>query len=945
MDYLALRKPRVTLSGRKTFDLTVVFPLMAKSGIVVTDGTENAFFELASKEAVASWRIGDRFRGSGVIVLHRNRIKFRETKVLQKFPRDEDFIELEQQLPEYPNRVDLRPYNLKRVVLEGRLLNAVQSSGRLRLEIKSEGFRYKAEGPAVEDDTIFAKVGATVKISGLCWYPFKGTTVDTPLDTPVVYFLGPEAMSISRERRNGFDHISGEVIDIFGNGSAFLQEDGQAKLLEIRVFAHAELLPPQGYRIDCWGHRAKMRGGKATFNVASFRALDGEMPSRAVPEVKVSSYRAGDINQDLQMVSVLGDLKGDPSADLRRGFFTLFTEKGRNSIRVILPISDSLIDKQLPNARKVRVTGYLELTDGEVKIYPRSLHQIEVLGETPWVQTETFRWLALGVVGLILGGLVWVAVLRREVKRRTEALDGSLSLLNASYDAVYEGICVVDSSGAIRKTNLRFWEVLGLREKDLQGLTGKELGARIAGCFKNPHEFQVVWNRLADDGKLKRTGDLRLADSEAGELRFYSVPASTSKGQLHPVRVWVFKDMTEQRRLEYTLVQSQKMEAVGRLAGGVAHDFNNLLTAILGNLEVAQFDPDKPVGQLAGPLESARNAARRAAELIKSLLGFSRQEKLSPRPSCANEVVRQLAALVEPTLSPKITLKFDLEADLKLSAFDPTKLEQVLLNMVVNARDELEDSGGEIVITTQTVEADHPETGIQGHFVRVSVADNANGMPESVRSRIFEPFFTTKEQGKGTGLGLATSYGIIKQMTGWIDCESQLGEGTVFHVYLPEVDALPQPAEEEEPKTGREKSSQLEREAIEVLCVDDEPIVRSIAEGLLTRAGFQVCSADHGREALDLMAAREAAGEGLPDIVISDLTMPVMDGKELREELRALYPHLPVVICSGYIVDLNKFTEEVGSKLDGFIQKPYEPDHMIDEVERLLLQKEAALSA
>ena len=786
-DYLTLASTDPIFKTRKTFDLTVVFPIPVKRGVVVTDGTENAFFNLSEQQwgKGTQWKIGNRFRGSGLILRQVNRLKIVETEVLQKLPRDEAFEEVSRPLPKNPSRELLRPFNLHPVILEGRILNAVQSSGRLRLEIKGDGFRYKAECPAVFEDTIFANVGASLKIDGLFWYPYKETTVDTPLDTPVVYFLSLKAMSLFKNEQANFDSVSGELVDIFGNGTAFLLEDGEAKLTEMRIFSHAELLPPQGHRIDCWGHRAKMRDGKVTFNVSAFRAAKDQTQRSAESDVKPSPYRAGDQKQHLKMISVLGALKGDPSADLQQGFFTLYPEAGNDPIRVILPTTNPLVDEQLPNAREVRVTGYLDLTEDKVKIYPLYLHQIEVLGETPWVQTEAFRWVALGALGLILGGFIWVAALRRVVKRRTEALDGSLSLLNASYDAVYEGICVVDSHGSVRKTNLRFWELLGLSEEDLEGLTGEELGGRIAECFKNPQEFRDLWKRLANDHEVKETGEFHLVHSEEGEVRFDSVPAPTSKGQHQPVRVWVFKDMTEQRRLEFTLLQSQKMEAVGRLAGGVAHDFNNLLTGILGNLDAAQSDPAVPVGQLSSPLNSAGKAAKRAAELVASLLGFSRQEKLSPFPSCANEVVRQLASLVEPTLGPKIALQVDLEEDLKLAAFDPIKLEQVILNMVVNARDELEDSGGKIVITTQTVAASHPETGVRGRYVRACVADNANGMPESVRNRIFEPFFTTKEPGKGTGLGLATSYGIIKQMNGWIECESQLGEGHRLSCFPP----------------------------------------------------------------------------------------------------------------------------------------------------------------
>ena len=402
--------------------------------------------------------------------------------------------------------------------------------------------------------------------------------------------------------------------------------------------------------------------------------------------------------------------------------------------------------------------------------------------------------------------------------------------------------------------------------------------------------------------------------------------------------------MTEQRRLESSLVQSQKMEAVGRLAGGVAHDFNNLLTGILGNLNIARFDPAVPVSQIEEPLEAAEQAGRRATELIKSLLTFSRQEKLSSRPSCANAVVRQLASLIRPTLKAKATLRVDLAEDLHLAEFDPTQLEQVILNMVVNASDEIGSDEGEITISTQAVTAQNPETNLTGRYVCISVTDNGGGMPESVRSQIFEPFFTTKEPGKGTGLGLATSYGLIKQMEGWIDCKSEVGEGTTFSIYLSELEATHEAVLPFKEKSLKVDSPSLEREQFEVLCVDDEVLVRELTEGVIKRAGFRTAAAEHGRAALDILAKRSARGVRLPDIIVTDLTMPVMDGKELLKEVRLAYPGMLVIICSGYFVDCEEFIEGAETRLDGFIQKPYEAHEMVEEIESLLKESKLALT-
>ena len=784
----------------------------------------------------------------------------------------------------------------------------------------------------------FSHIGAKVTAEGLFWFPFEQHLIDTPYDLPRVYFVDHDDLEFKGRSRLKNNYISGEVIDTFGTGRAFLQEANKPTLTELKIFFRSDVLK-EGRFVEFWGQKWTKKGQGDQFTVSGFRIPEISEPRQEKVPLPPTPYRSGDRSQNRQRVTVEGHWAGGSRQEFEKGYLTLSPDDGGANLRVVLPNSISLIGDELLDAQRLRVTGYLQLETKLPHLFPRYSREIEVLGKPHWASTAAFRWLAAGTLAVALGGLIWVVSLRRVVRSRTEALDNSLGLLNASYDAVHEGICVIDSQGSVRKTNPRFWKMLGIDESDLESLVGDQLGARIAESFDKPAKFHELWNQLLNDGEAKEEGHLSIASSEDGELRFYTVPAKTGKDERELGRVWVFKDMTDQRRLESTLMQSQKMEALGRLAGGVAHDFNNLLTGILGNLNVARLDPAVPVGNIEKSLDAAERAGHRASNLIKNLLGFSRQEKLISSPSCANLVVSQLVTLVSPTLSPKVTLLTELEEGLHLAEFDPTQLEQVILNMVMNAHDAIGAKEGEIVIATESIEATHPDSLIPERYVCISVSDNGGGMSESIRSRIFEPFFTTKDAGKGTGLGLATAYGIIKQMEGWIDCESQLGEGTVFRIYLAELSEVSQTPLPCEAKPLAQPAPQLERQKVEVLCVDDEEVVRQVTEGVLGRAGFRTATAEHGREALDLLAERKLRGESLPDLILTDLTMPVMDGKELLKEVRLGYPDLPVIICSGYFVDCDEVIEGADTRLDGFIEKPYEPAQMVEEIERVLKKR------
>ncbi|MBI3118751.1 MAG: response regulator, partial [Candidatus Hydrogenedentes bacterium] len=375
------------------------------------------------------------------------------------------------------------------------------------------------------------------------------------------------------------------------------------------------------------------------------------------------------------------------------------------------------------------------------------------------------------------------------------------------------------------------------------------------------------------------------------------------------------QDLTHRRLLEEQLMQAQKMEGIGRLAGGVAHDFNNLLSAILGYSEfaVASLDEADP---LRADIEQIRKAGERAADLTRQLLAFARRQIVEPRTLDLNELISATSRLLRRLIGEDIELVILQEADLLRVRVDPGHFEQVLVNLAVNARDAMPE-GGKLCIETKNVQLDHTYEeqygrSRSGPHVLVEVADTGVGMPEDVAAHAFEPFYTTKEVGKGTGLGLSTCYGIVKQAEGDIWIASKPGAGTAIRIYLPAVPSVVAAAEsralEEKVKGGDEC----------ILLVEDEPLVREMVRKALTRLGYQVLVADCGTEAL------RVAADVLDkiDLLLTDIVMPHMGGKEVADKLLEQRPGLKVLFMSGYTEDavIRKRVQDEGI---AFLSKPF----------------------
>jgi PAS domain S-box-containing protein len=359
------------------------------------------------------------------------------------------------------------------------------------------------------------------------------------------------------------------------------------------------------------------------------------------------------------------------------------------------------------------------------------------------------------------------------------------------------------------------------------------------------------------------------------------------------VRLVVAQDVTERQLLESQLRQAQKMEAVGRLAGGVAHDFNNLLMVIKGHTELLlnSLDPSDHVARKIGQID---RSADRAAALTRQLLAFSRMQVLQPRAISINSIVEEMGKLIPRLIGEDIELVVRTSADLGTIRADAGQMEQIIMNLAVNSRDAM-PNGGRFIIETSNVELDsyyssaHPIVK-PGRYVLLAVSDSGIGMDAETQAHIFEPFFTTKEQGKGTGLGLATVYGVVKQSGGFIWVYSELGKGTTFKIYLPRVD---------EPATvaaSGQTPAQLMRGSETVLLAEDEQDVREVAREFLESAGYTVLEAAGGDAALDL-ASRHA---GKIDLLITDMVMPGISGQDLARKMRGLRNGLSVIYMSGY---------------------------------------------
>jgi PAS domain S-box-containing protein len=505
-----------------------------------------------------------------------------------------------------------------------------------------------------------------------------------------------------------------------------------------------------------------------------------------------------------------------------------------------------------------------------------------------------------------------------ERKQAEEALRKSEEKFQKLFDEAPVGYMELDSQGCITQVNRTELAMLDYSAEEVLGQpvwkfiveeddARKIVAAKLAGAMPPGPAFE-------------RT--LRKKDGTTLSVLCDNAFILDAEGKVTGIHA-IHQDITERKRaekemadLQEKLRQSQKMEAIGRLAGGIAHDFNNLLTVINGYTGLALLDLQQG-DHLRDHIKQIEKASGRAADLIRQLLAFSRRQILQMVVLDLNSLLRNLEKMLRRVLGEDIDLLTTLAEDLGRVRLDPGQMEQVIMNLAVNASDAM-PAGGKLTIETANVELDEAYAGTHiavtpGHYVRLSVSDTGVGMTREVREKLFEPFFTTKEKGKGTGLGLATVYGIIKQSGGNIWVYSEPGQGTTFKIYLPRVE------DELDSLQLREDADSLPKGSETVLFVEDEAALRDLAVRFLRQQGYTAWGAANGEEALRI--AQEHAEERI-HLLVTDVVMPQIGGKDLAERLRVLRPDLKVLFTSGYADDA-VIRHGVLAPGMNFLQKPF----------------------
>jgi len=507
------------------------------------------------------------------------------------------------------------------------------------------------------------------------------------------------------------------------------------------------------------------------------------------------------------------------------------------------------------------------------------------------------------------------ALLRVEdlLEERTQELRASQELFRRLFEGIPELVIVRDAAGRVLQINHYGEALLGRDEGELDGTAVADLLA-----IDSPESIAKLWKEPVTEARrfeaVLQATEGRLIDVEVNEGPF--------EFEGRQVVLSVARDISdrkyvedERQRLEIQLFQAQKMEAIGRLAGGVAHDFNNLLTGIMGCANMLRVER----GEDASVLEAAQtiqSASERAADLTQRLLGFARRGKYQEVHVDLHATIREVLRLLGHTLDKKISLAHSLGAQRAVVVGDPGQLQQVVLNLAVNGRDAMPE-GGTLTFASDVVDLDDEfcrerPGAVPGRYVMMAVSDTGCGIPEENRRLIFEPFFSTKDKSIGTGMGLAMVYGIVKNHGGHIDVESVEGQGTTFRVYLP-------PA-----KTGVARAGEIPEERVvtgsgRIMIVDDEPLVLKVGARMLSVLGYEVICAPGGPEAIDTY--RETDKD--IDLVVLDMIMPDIDGQECFRALKKINPDVKAVLCTGFGRD-GKAQELLNEGIQGFVQKPYE---------------------
>jgi len=640
---------------------------------------------------------------------------------------------------------------------------------------------------------------------------------------------------------------------------------------------------------------------EALLQLVSVRAA-GEMERRQAEEdLRQSEY----FSREIQKIARLGGWKANPHTDeleWNDGVYEII-EEGRDyapglteGMKYYLPEYIPVLKERISDCL---ATGAPFLVECEI---------VTAAGRRLWVEVRGLRPVTEGQRSYVMGTLQDIT----DRKRAEEAWKASQARFKSLFESAQDGILILDAaSGRIVEANPAIVGMLGCATEDLAGQELWEIGA-----FKEVAASRWAFEQLTA-GAQTHYDEVNLVRKDGVALPVELMLAAYLAGEGRVIQCNI-RDIGERKRLEEQLRQAQKMDAMGQFAGGVAHDFNNLLQVILGNVGLVTWDE----------VEEVRKAAERAAELTQQLLAFSRRQTIQPVTTDLNQLIQGVLNMLRRLIGERVELCFIPGAGLEKVRVDPGQIEQALMNMSVNARDAM-PRGGKLTIRTETAMMDAAfcrdnPWAAEGRYALITVTDTGRGMDATTRTRIFEPFYSTKEVGQGTGLGLATVYGIVKQHNGLIHVDSVPQKGTVFSVYLPTVEALAD--------DGQEPAAQTVRGGNEnILVAEDEPAVLHLITSLLRTVGYRVFTASDGNEAVRVFE------EHRDDIhlAVLDVVMPGISGREAMNRMKEMKPGMSFLFSSGYSPNTihKDFIIEEGLHL---LRKPYRREDLLLAVRQIL---------
>ena len=724
--------------------------------------------------------------------------------------------------------------------------------------------------------------------------------------------------------------LQGTVV-AFEPGSNIYMRDNTGSIRIVTVQSEPPLEP--GDQVVVSGFRA-VHEARVVLESATYKKVGSTTPPRAAA---VTAEDATTGQFDSELIRIIGEVSGISS--MYGGYLMSVITDDSAFTAWIAQTPGEWSPPKLSSV--VELTGIcdnenLDLPESTAfQLRLRSTNDVEIISEPSWWTPKHSMIAALSVSGLLILASAWGITLRNRVRSQTNKLEESMRqevalekrfrmLFESSPDAMY----VFDEIGRVLDCNPAASRMFGRSRHEINQLTAIDLvDEEHHDAFKRHLQKFLNEGRAQFDCLLKNhSGTTFPAEIHIGRVEF-----ADQSCILMQVR-----DISARKSLENQLLQSQKMEAVGQLAAGVAHDFNNILTVISGHISLLadDFPPD---GAEALAFTDMREAVDRASRLTRQLLTFSRRQPANLSPISINDAVTNMTRMLRYVIGENIAIDFRYTQGTTLVRGDVGMIEQIVVNLAVNARDAM-PRGGRLKIETELVrlgenELDIHPNGHKGEFVTLSVEDGGCGMSPETQARIFEPFFTTKEVGKGTGLGLATVYGIVQEHNGWIEVESEVGSGSKFTVYFPVLNVLDEiePAEPESPPLDLPQilSGNTTINNGRILIAEDEAPVRKLLGDILDRGGYQVAIAEDGPRA-------ESIWKDDIDLLITDLVMPEgITGYELAKRLRARKPDLKVIYCTGYPPD--QFTEEV--KLvegENLLRKPFTPQSVSAIVRRTL---------